>query len=130
MTPMIDVVFLLLIFFVCTASIQPLEQALRSDLVLSGAGVLDAEIEPQPEIEEVIVRGVWRADRVAWSVNDSPTPTLEQLRTMLIALAEIDPTLPVIVDADGPTPLGQVVAAYDMSRAAGFATVRFAASAE
>ncbi|MEN1679345.1 MAG: biopolymer transporter ExbD [Planctomycetota bacterium] len=130
MTPMIDVVFLLLIFFVCTASLQKLERPLPADLVLSGAGDLKAEVEPPPELDEVVVRGARRVAATEWTVNDSPCASMDRVREVLAALASIDPGLPVIVDADGPTPLGEVIAAYDAARSAGFATVRFAASAE
>lgn len=128
MTPMIDVVFLLLIFFVCTASLQKLERPLPADMVLSGAGDLQAKVEPAPELEEIVVLGRWGGGRSTWLVNNTPCNSPERLRGVLAALAEIDATLPVIVDADGPTPLGEVVTAYDAARAAGFSTVRFAAS--
>ena len=44
MTPMIDVVFLLLIFFICTASFQIVEQTLQSGVQL--------ELPPGTEIVE------------------------------------------------------------------------------
>jgi len=130
MTPMIDVVFLLLIFFVCTASFQPIEAVLPSDLVLSGAGSISAPVEATPELEEIVIRCAPQAGRTLWTVNDAPCPTRADLQGMLAALAGIDVALPVIVDAEGPTPLGDVIAAYDASRQAGFVAVRFAASAE
>ena len=37
MTPMIDVIFLLLIFFVCTASFRAVEEVLPTNLSLPGA---------------------------------------------------------------------------------------------
>ena len=130
MTPMIDVVFLLLIFFVCTASFQPVEAVLPSDLVLSGTGTINAPVEPAPELEEVVIRCLWQADGTLWTVNDQPCPTHDQLHAMLRTIAEIDVALPVIVDADGPVPVGDVIAAYDASRSAGFQAVRFAATDE
>lgn len=130
MTPMIDVVFLLLIFFVCTASFQKPEQALASDLVLSGAGSIDAEVEAEPELEEVVVRGTTSAGATRWAVNEASMASASALASTLAALAQIDPTLPVIVDPDGPTPLGEVISAYDTARRSGFRTVRFAASDE
>lgn len=128
MTPMIDVVFLLLIFFVCTASLQKLESPLQADMVLSGASDLPAATEPTPELQEVVVRGQWAGARGVWLVNGTACGAVGRLRGVLAALAEIDRSLPVVVDADGPTPLGEVIAAYDAARSAGFETVRFAAS--
>ena len=130
MTPMIDVVFLLLIFFVCTASFQPPEEVLPSDVVVSGAGSLNAPVEPTPELDEVILRGKPVGEQLIWSINDSPCPTFDRLRELLTDLAEIDPTLPVIVDPSGDVPLAEVIRVYDASRRAGFLAVRFAASAE
>ncbi|MEM6331439.1 MAG: biopolymer transporter ExbD [Planctomycetota bacterium] len=130
MTPMIDVVFLLLIFFVCTASFQPLEQVLPSNLVVSGAGAVNAPVEPTPELDEVVLRGEPAPGGAAWWVNATPCPTPAALDTVLGSLAEIDATLPVIIDPAGGVPMGDVIAAYDACRRAGFLSVRFAAAAE
>lgn len=127
MTPMIDVVFLLLIFFICTANFQPVEQSLPTSLVLSGQQEIDAPVEEEPELEEVILLGETRGGGTVWSVNGQPTADAAELGEMLNSLASIDRGLPVIVDADGQTPLGEVINVYDTSRAAGFLTVRFAA---
>ena len=48
MTPMIDVVFQLLIFFICTASFQLAEELLPTSLAITGdAAAPSIEIEPE-----------------------------------------------------------------------------------
>lgn len=131
MTPMIDVVFLLLIFFVCTASFQPIEALLPGDLLISGAGIANVPLEEQPQLERVVLRAaIDSQDRVAWTVNEKECGSHEQLQDLLAALAEIDPTLPVVVDPDRDVPLGDVINGYDTARQAGFGKVKFATSVE
>ncbi len=90
MTPMIDVVFLLLIFFVCTASFQPVEALLPSDLLISGVGEIDAPLEEEPRLERVVVRAKTASDGVAWLVNEKACADLAGLRELLATLAQID----------------------------------------
>lgn len=130
MTPLIDVVFLLLIFFVCTASFQPVETLLPSDLLISGASDLDAPLEPEPELERVVLGAEVSPAGVVWQVNGRRCDNLTQLRAVLVQLAKIDARLPVIVDPDSRTPLGVVVSGYDAARAAGLSDIKFAASAD
>ncbi len=130
MTPMIDVVFLLLIFFVCTASFQTPEEVLPSRLSLAGTTAADIEIEPPEEdLDEVVVRVVRRGGRVGWEINHRPYDTLQQVRAVLVALVEIQADLPVILDVDGDVPLGSVIDLYDLCRLTGFERVQFAAAA-
>ncbi|MCA9240587.1 MAG: biopolymer transporter ExbD [Planctomycetales bacterium] len=130
MTPMIDVVFLLLIFFVCTASFQPVETLLPGDLLISGAG-LSAPVEPTPKLERIVLRANQRPDGAAqWSVNETPCEDLAALSTLLQSLAAIDGSLPVVIDPNRSVPLGEVVHGFDAARRAGFSDVRFAASVE
>ncbi len=131
MTPMIDVVFLLLVFFLCTASFEEPEQNLAASLVVAsqdpGAG---ASQETPPELEDVTIAGEWRGDATHWTVNGGrETANLAELTTLLSELAAIDRSLPVTIDAGQDVPMSDVVGAYDAARAAGFAKVLLAADA-
>ena len=129
MTPMIDVVFLLLIFFLCTASFQIAEQLLPSSLLLSEAGASDVEIPPeQLDLERVVVKILWLDGQPQWIVNDEKRATLAEVRKVLAAVAQIDPGLPVVIDPAEEVELGAVIDAYDTSRLAGFTKIQFAAS--
>ncbi len=61
MTPMIDVVFLLLVFFVWTASFQIVEYILPSDMSVQIGSEQAENMEPPPEkdFEDVVVRIGW-----------------------------------------------------------------------
>ena len=130
MTPMIDVVFLLMIFFVCTASFQVLEDVLPSNLLAAGATPSEIEIEPEPNLEQVVVKLQQRDGQLVWIINDQPYENLPQVRDVLRAVAEIDASVPVILDVEGSVPLGDVIDVYDLSRMAGFDQIQFAASVE
>jgi biopolymer transport protein ExbD len=127
MTPMIDVVFLLLVFFVCTASFQAPEDVLPSSILAAGTTPSDLKLEPEPNLERVVVKLRSPAGRLAWIVNDRPYDNLRAVRDGLKAVAEIDPGLPVILDVDGAVPLGDVIDVYDISRVVGFDKIQFAA---
>ena len=131
MTPMIDVVFQLLIFFVCTVSFQALEESLPTELRGTGAAEAPAPLDPElAELEEVQVRVVRRDGRLEWLVNQRPCDTIAALRSVLGQLARLRGDLNVVLDVDAEIPIGQVVRVYDLCRSAGFRKIQFAAKAE
>ncbi|MFT7642851.1 MAG: biopolymer transport protein ExbD [Pirellulaceae bacterium] len=131
MTPMIDVVFLLLIFFVWTASFQVVEHILPSSVsAVTGTSPIDPN-QPVPEIEDfedVVVRVVSENGRVVWRVNDQPVANLSDLKRQLQTIASIKKDAPVILHPDPGVSLGDVIDVYDLSRLVGFEKVQFAAS--
>ena len=80
MTPMIDVVFLLLVFFVWTASFQVVEYSLPSSLfAASGTG---SEVEVDPELEDldrVVIRIAWQDARPVWMINERSVASLSDV---------------------------------------------------
>jgi biopolymer transport protein ExbD len=127
MTPMIDVIFNLLIFFVCTVSFQPPEQVLPTFLSALGAS---ADVPRPPEIQDfddVVVKILVRGDAIAWEINRQHYSTLAQVRDVLLAIAGVKSDLPVIIDAEGDIPLGSVIDLYDLCRLSGFQKIQFAA---
>ncbi len=129
MTPMIDVVFLLLIFFVCTASFQAVEWILPSSLLLSGSSSVEVPMEEFEDLEEIVITIRPLAQGVIWQVNDRPCASRDELLAMLQAVASIDRSLPAIIDCDDRVELGEAIAVYDMARAVGLGRVQFAADA-
>ena len=130
LTPMIDVVFLLLVFFIWNARLQKLEYVLPRQLS-AATGNQDAEtIEPLPEadFDDVVVRIRWLNEQPSWSINDNPVASLEQLQQRLMTIQEIKRDAPVILHPDKQVPLGHVIDVYDRSRSAGFDRIQFAAS--
>jgi biopolymer transport protein ExbD len=130
MTPMIDVVFLLLVFFIWTASFQIAEQILPSSVSASTGTQAAASDVPLPEedFDEVVIRVLWDGRQPQWQVNSAPVATLEQVRRTLAALAAIKADAPVIVHPDPEVPLGHVIDLYDLTRLEGFQKVQFTAS--
>lgn len=131
MTPMIDVVFLLLVFFVWTSSFERPENLLATTLASAGAADESVEIEPPPpDLDQVIVEVHWRANRPAWTIYERELTSLAQVAQTLRAAADIDNALPVIVVVDGPVPMGHVIDVYDLGRSAGFVKIQFAANVQ
>ena len=131
MTPMIDVVFLLLIFFVCTASFRLPEQILPSDLSAPGRTPAEEPIEQDlVDLEEVIIKVTQNGEDTGWEINETRYDSLGEVRRVLAALAQLETDLPVILDVAGDVPLGHVIDVYDLCRGVGFERVQFAASVE
>jgi biopolymer transport protein ExbD len=132
MTPMIDVVFLLLVFFLVTASFQEPEGGLAASVIVeskpgAGGSPLDA---PPPDLDEVLVVGTRSGNAVRWTVGERRAADAAELATVLRDLAAVARDLPVTIDAGPDVPLGSIVEAYDAARAAGLPKVRLAASAD
>jgi len=128
MTPMIDVVFLLLIFFVCTASFQAPEQIVPAALATPAGGATAAR-DVQPDLERIVIQLRQADGRLSWTVNQRPYDSLDLVREQLAAIARIDPTLPVIFNVDGAVAIVHVIELYDACHLAGLHRIHFAASA-
>ena len=129
MTPLIDVVFLLLIFFLWTSGFQVAEYLLPSELSTTlGAAPEDSVLPPPPEadFDEIVIRLMGNADQVSWQVNDVPVATPAEIYTQLETIASIVADAPVIIHPDPGIPLGFVMDAYDYARAAGFDQIQYA----
>lgn len=129
MTPMIDVVFLLLVFFVWTSSFYAVEYLLPSSLSeKQGSGESTNLNEPSPDIEfeDIVVRISFTDDQPGWSVNGQPAVSLTEVRNRLALVAEIKVDSPVILHPDESVPVGNVIDVYDVTRLAGFTQIQFA----
>ena len=131
-TPLIDVVFLLLVFFVCTASFQIIEQILPSQMSAQ-MGAEPSELdEPPPEadFDNIILRILWNDGQPTWRLNDAPVESIDQLSTQLAAISAVKVDAPVILHPDPVVPLGNVIEVYDLSKLAGFQQISFAVTPE
>ena len=127
MTPMIDVVFQLMIFFICTASFQAAEELLPSHLSISDGTSVRPPVEIEPELERIVVRATHDNGRANWIVNERPCATISEVQQVLQAVAAIDRTLPVVLDVEGKVPLGDMIDVYDLCRLEKFEKIQFAA---
>lgn len=133
-TSLIDVVFLLLIFFVWTASFRIAEYVLPSQVSEAAAAEKIANVQqpppPEADFPDIVVRIHWSAGHPSWTVNDEPAPQFADVQTKLRRVFEIYRTAPVIIHPDRNVPLGPVIDLYDLARRVGFDKVQFAASQE
>jgi len=131
MTPMIDVIFLLLIFFVCTASFQAIEEVLPTNLALSGSVETETPVDPELlDLDEIVIEVSWQEDRPRWRINGRDYSRLEEVSTVLTAVAGVRQDLPVILDVAGNVPLENMIDVYDLCRRIGLERIQFAASVE
>ena len=107
-TPLVDVVFLLLLFFALTLHFSP-EEAISVELPTSSSAKQQAETEI---ILTVPPEGVIRLNG-----KDVPAQSLE---TELVSLRKIDEKQAVQVRADQEVEVGKLVAIIDAIRNAGF----------
>lgn len=127
MTPMIDVIFQLLIFFLCTSNfIQP-ENLLPTTLALPGS-IQSAESIP-PELQDIdeIVIELYVQPQLGWRMAGMEYESLEAVGAILKALASTQPDAPIILDVSGDVPLGRVIDLYDLCRLCGLNRIQFAA---
>ena len=129
MTPMIDVIFLLLVFFVCTASFRAIEGILPTNLSLSGS--VESQVPTDPELvdlDEIVVKLFWQNGRPQWEINRRGYKRLADVRAVLAAAAQVRRNLPVILDVAGDVPLENAIDLYDLCRQIGLEKIRFAAA--
>ncbi|MFV1966075.1 MAG: ExbD/TolR family protein [Pirellulaceae bacterium] len=129
MTPMIDVVFLLLVFFVWTASFRVVEYVLPSQVSEPAAGAAVNRNEPPPpeaDFHDVVIRIFWRQGLPRWRVNDEEFESLGAVRNKLEGIYAVLHEAPLTIHPDDETPLGYVIDVYDVTRQVGFEKVQFA----
>lgn len=121
LTPLIDVVFLLLIFFMVTTSFRD-EGRLRLQLPEA-----DAEAVPTEEIELVEVM-IDRAGRFYVNAQMVTATDLETLKQALIGVVGAERELPVLIKADAKAEHQAVMRVLDAAGQLGLSQVAFAAS--
>ena len=124
MTSMIDVIFLLLIFFVLTANFNEIEMFLRMNLSAPGKGAPAVPAAAQPEV--VHIRASDGADgRVTWSVGGVPCADEGQIAA---ALAAAGPDATAVIHPTDASSVEQVLDMYGLCRQAGLKRIQFAAN--
>lgn len=125
MTPMIDVVFLLLIFFI-SASANQIREFLLPTKLATGS-IESTETVPQEKpLGEVWLKLKREGNQTIVELNEREYAQFDQLKQTLVALAELAPEIPVILDIEEDVPLGEMIRTYDTSLAAGFHSIHFA----
>ncbi len=137
-TSMIDVVFLLLIFFMCATRFRSVERKLDAELP---QGFTPIGPPPPDEPPEVRVRIFWRnaageivsvpepGSSVAIHLNRRACADLNELAAVLSELGARNADVGVVIDARRNVPFRWVVGAIDACRRAGIAGIKFQAPA-
>ena len=129
MTPMIDVVFLLLVFFLWTSSFEEPEFLLPSAIAEppTAAGSNTVSSAPVEAFDEIIIGVVMKDGVPTILFNSQRIEDIEALRQRLRKIIDIGVLPPVIVDPSRDVPMGTAIEVYDVARQVGFDRVLFAA---
>lgn len=145
MTPMIDVVFLLLIFFVCTASFQIAEQFLPNSVFLEslkGQGQQAVQPESEDLPKKIVLKIHWAGNKPTWesivlwknvSIKGAQAGksfmAMSDVRQELSRYLTLNLDLPLIVDPASGVPYGTAIQTYDACHQVGFSAknIHFAA---
>jgi biopolymer transport protein ExbD len=133
MTPMIDVVFLLLVFFVWTSSFEIPEFDLPSAIAEPPAGGTEVSSEQQPPTEvfdEIVIRLTQPEASLLIELNGQTVDEIADLKQRLAEIIALGVQPPVIVDPSDEITMNIAVQVYDAARAAGADRVLFAAQPE
>lgn len=132
LTPMIDCVFLLMVYFIWSSSFAIVELTLPSELSAqpsgSGAASIDQPPPPEADFDPVVVRIMQTEGGPAWQINGADVASLADLRRTLVTIVQIKRDAPLILDPDSEAPLGDVIDVFDLSRLVGFEKIQFATS--
>lgn len=127
MTPMIDVVFLLLVFFVWTASFHLLEDTLPTTLSaqLGQAKNQPEKLPPEIEFDEIVIR-IFQQGPLVITLNGLPMADVGEFEQRLQKIAEIQRGSIVILHPESNVPLGEIINVFDVAQLAGVEKVQFA----
>lgn len=118
LTPLIDVVFLLLIFFMVTTSFT---RETQIQLELPKADV--EKMQSDPEIMEISIDKEGRMFLNGKSLVNSQIETLKNVMTPILANNK---DIPVVISADANTPYQSVVTAMDATSQLGITNLKMA----
>ena len=128
LTPLIDCVFLLMIYFLWSSSFAAIELSLPGRIAAASGGSPSVAVPPpEADFDQVVVRVLWREGRPAWTVNGAEIASRADLRATLALFARLKREVPVVVHPAGDVPLGEAIDAFDLSRLAGFERIQMAA---
>ena len=126
MTSMIDVVFLLLIFFMITASFQ-LQKSIQVPSPSPEQSGASQALMPADEIEQTTIR-IQIDEKSAVFIEDQPVPSLANLTEQLQTVMRTTQRWEVLLSASPAAYHETIVAVVDAAQGAGVQKIRMAAS--
>jgi biopolymer transport protein ExbD len=126
---MIDVVFQLLIFFICTASFQTAEELLPMGLAVTQSGQAAPPTDIERDPQRIVVRASREADKTRWLINGQAVRSLREVQSLLRTAMAINRSAAVTLDVADSVPLGDMIDMYDLCRLLGLEKIEFAVAA-
>ena len=126
MTPMIDIIFLLLVFFVCTANFLPPEKVLPMETTLPGDMVAEMVLPDPVNLDTVLIR-IFFEDELRWQIEGNQCSSLREVQSILRLLRDVKPDIPVIIESADDVPMENVIDVYDVCRSVGLSNIQFSA---
>ncbi len=132
MTPMIDVVFLLLVFFICASVGSTADKLLPAELNGNSTSSIEAvaAVEPEewehPPVQIRIEPSAAGNNPIAVFLDEQPLPGIEVLSQRLTLLGSADPSIRIILNVNDDVEVQQFILVYDLCQKLKFENVSFA----
>ena len=126
MTPIIDVIFLLLVFFVCTANFNPQEKMLPLDTTLPGSVVVEMVQFDPVNLDTVLIQ-ISFDQEPRWQIEGNQCSSLREVQQILWSISDVKEGIPVIIESAENVPMENVIDIYDVCCLAGLSNIQFAA---
>ncbi|MGV3606529.1 MAG: ExbD/TolR family protein [Planctomycetaceae bacterium] len=132
LTPMIDCVFLLMVYFIWASSFQIAEKNLPAGISaeLSQGGGAESDIPPaEADFDKVVVRIIQTPQgSPTFLLNDAAIGDQKSLQGKLARIVKIQRFVPVVIHPDPEIGLGTAIDTFDLVRLIGFDKVMLAAN--
>jgi len=132
MTPMIDVVFLLLVFFICASVGSTADKLLPAELNGNSTSSIEAlapveqEKWEHPPVQIRIEPSTAENNPIAVFLDEEPLPGIEVLSQRLTLLGSADPSIRIILNVNDDVEVQQFILIYDLCQKLKFENVSFA----
>jgi biopolymer transport protein ExbD len=126
MTPMIDVIFLLLVFFVCTANFTPPEKILPMETTLPGSVPTEVLLPDPVNLDTVFIQISFDPEP-RWQIEGNHCSTLHEVQNILRLIHHVKPDIPVIIESAENVPMENVIDVHDACLQVGLTRIQFSA---
>ena len=131
MTPMIDVVFLLLVFFICASVGTVADKLLPAELRGTTAAETNSAEPPQETwtLPVIQIRLEPDSDGMRILLDQQSLPGLEALSSRLQKLVAVDPAIRLVLNIHDDIDVQQFISVYDLCQQLQFQNISFAVNA-